>query len=151
MKKIAFLCLLLLGGLFGAKTAAAQNVTVNVEGRGAEKNTLVPITVEWNDSWFEPFEKPVYNHKLARAAGALSCLAYDAKDKTPDNALAQAYAKYGVPYENIEWHYDIDYSDDVYGINQAAFSLGFKKLSSGRDLVFVVIRGTPGNEAPSNS
>lgn len=127
-------------------TLAAQKVTVNVEGRGAEKNTLVPITVEWNDAWFEPFEKPAYNHKLARAAGALSCLAYDAKDKTRDNALAQAYAKYGVPYENIEWHYDIDYSDDVYGINQAAFSLGFKKLSSGRDLVFVVIRGTPGNE-----
>lgn len=146
MKKIAFLCLLLLGGLFGAKTAAAQKVTVNVEGRGAEKDTLVPITVEWNDAWFEPFEKPAYNHKLARAAGALSCLAYDAKDKTPDNALAQAYAKYGVPYENIEWHYDIDYSNEIYGINQAAFSLGFKKLSSGRDLVFVVIRGTPGNE-----
>ncbi|MCR5047169.1 MAG: hypothetical protein K6A42_11380 [Treponema sp.] len=127
-------------------TLAAQKITVNVEGRGAEKNTLVPVTLEWNDAWFEPFEKPQYNHNLARAAGALSCLAYDAKDKTKDNALAQAYAKYGVPYENIEWHYEIDYSDKVYGINQAAFSLGFKRLPSGRDLVFVVIRGTPGNE-----
>ncbi|MBO7123611.1 MAG: lipase family protein [Treponema sp.] len=124
----------------------AQKVTVNVEGRGAEKDALVPVTVDWNDAWFEPFDKPVYNHKLARAAGALSCLAYDAKDKTRDNALAQAYAKYGVPYENIEWHYDIDYSNEVYGINQTAFSFGFKKLPSGRDLVFVVIRGTPGNE-----
>ncbi len=134
------------GGLFGARTLAAEKVTVNIEGRGAEKDALVPVTVEWSDAWFEPFDKPTYNHKLARAAGALSCLAYDAKDKTPDNALAQAYAKYGVPYSNIEWHYDIDYSDAVYDINQAAFSLGFKKLSSGRDLVFVVIRGTPGNE-----
>ncbi len=39
-------------------TLAAQKVTVNVEGRGAGKDALVPVTVEWNDAWFEPFEKP---------------------------------------------------------------------------------------------
>ena len=124
----------------------AQKVTVNVAGREVEKDTLVPITVEWNDAWFEPFAEPKYNHKLARAAGVLSSLAYDAHDKTPDNALAQAYAKYGVSYDKIEWHYNVDYSDTVYGINQTAFSLARKKLPSGRDLIFVVIRGTPGNE-----
>ncbi|MBR5966015.1 MAG: lipase family protein [Treponema sp.] len=131
---------------FVCAVAFAQKVTIDVEGREAEKDALVPVTVEWNDAWFEPFAQPKYNHKLARAAGILSSLAYDAHDKTPDNALAKAYAKYGVAYDKIEWHYDMDYSDTVYGINQTAFSLARKKLPSGRDLVFVVIRGTPGNE-----
>lgn len=142
MKKIAFLCLLLLGGL-----CSAEKVVVDIAGYGAEKYTVVPITIEWNDSWFEPFETPKYNHQLARAAGALSSLAYDSHPKvTTENILVQAYSKFGVTLNDIEWFYDINYNDSVYGINQAAFSIAKKRLPSGRELVFVVIRGTPGNE-----
>lgn len=141
MKKIAFLCLLLLGGL-----CSAEKVVVNVEGYGAERLTTVPVTLEWNDAWFEPFSEAKYNHDLARAAGALCAVSYNSKEKTPDNIISQTYAKFGVAYKDIEWHYDINYADKVYGINQAAFSFAKKRLPSGRDLVFILIRGTPGNE-----
>ena len=134
--------MLLLGGI-----CSAEKVVVDVAGYGAEKFTIVPVTLEWNDSWFEPFEKPKYNHQLARAAGALSSLAYDSHPKvTTDNILVQAYSKFGVSLNDIDWFYDIDYDDSVYGINQAAFSIAKKRLPGGRELVFVVIRGTPGNE-----
>ncbi len=141
MKKIAFLCLLLLGGL-----CSAEKVVVDIAGYGAEKSTLVPVTLEWNDSWFEPFGEPKYNHKLARAAGALCAVSYDQHPKNQEDIICQAYSKFGVAYDSIEWHYDIDYTDDIYGINQTAFSLAKKRLPSGRDLIFVLIRGTPGNE-----
>ena len=141
MKKIAFLCLLLLGGIL-----SAQEVTLNAEGYGKEKNALVPVTIKWSDSWFEPFKEPAYSHSIARAAAVLCNLSYDAHSKGPKNTLVQAYQKFGVLFDDIEWHYDIDYTDKTYGINQAAFSLSHKKLPSGRDLVFVLIRGTPGNE-----
>ena len=126
--------------------AFAQKVTIDIAGYGAEAATIVPVSVEWNDAWFEPFAEPKYNHKLARAAGVLSCLSYDKAEKDKKNILAQAYEKYGVRFDDIEWHYDMDYADKVYGINQAAFSFAKKKLPSDRDLVFIVIRGTPGNE-----
>ena len=141
MKKIAFLCLLLLYGL-----CHAEKVVVNVEGYSSERLTTVPVTLEWNDAWFEPFSEAKYNHDLARAAGALCAVSYNTTEKKPDNIISQTYAKFGVAYKDIEWHYDIDYTDKVYGINQAAFSLAKKRLPSGRDLVFILIRGTPGNE-----
>ena len=133
--------MLLLGTL-----CSAQEVILNAEGYGEEKDTLVPITIKWSDSFFEPFQKPVYNHTIARAAAVLCDLSYDAHPKGQNNTLVQAYTKLGVKGEDIEWHYNIDYTDSVYGINQAAFSLAHKKMPSGRDLVFVLIRGTPGNE-----
>ena len=61
--------------------AFAQKVTIDIAGYGAEAATIVPVSVEWNDAWFEPFAEPKYNHKLARAAGVLSYLSYDKAEK----------------------------------------------------------------------
>lgn len=142
MKKFAITAIfLMVCGLCSAET-----LTVDITGYGKEQHTVVPINIEWNDSWFEPFSEPTYNHKLARAAGTLCVVSYIRSLKKEESFLAQAYKKFGVPFANIDWHYDIDYADKDYGIDQAAFSIARKKLPSGRDLVFVVIRGTPGNE-----
>ncbi len=141
MRKAALTAFLILCGF-----CHAEKVVLDVFGRGEGANTIVPVTVEWNDGWFEPFSEAKYNHALARAAGVFCSISYDSHPKTRDNIIGQAYSKIGVAQNDIEWHYDIDYNDDTYGINQAAFSLAKKRLPSGRDLVIVLIRGTPGNE-----
>ncbi|MCR5047167.1 MAG: lipase family protein [Treponema sp.] len=140
-KKLFFFGIFLLCGL-----CFAEKVVVNIEGYKSHSSTVVPITIEWNDAWFEPFAQAKYNHELARAAGALCAVSYNSAPKDEYNIMVQTYSAFGVNPKNIFWRYKIDYTDKEYGINQAAFSLARKKLPSGRDLVFIVIRGTPGNE-----
>ena len=64
------------------------------------------------------------------------------------NNLFDAYRKIGVKESVIESHYDIDYSDAMWGNDQCAFSIASKKIYSAKGeetLVFVVIRGNPFN------
>ena len=141
MKKAAFIAFLVFCGL-----CHAERILFDVAGYGEEADTIVPVAVEWNDSWFEPFSAPQYNHALARAAGVLCSVSYDSQAKDGGDIISKAYSKLGVAQNDIEWHYDIDYDDSEWGMDQAAFSLAKKRLASGGDLIFVVIRGTPGNK-----
>ena len=106
----------------------------------------VKVRAEWQDSWF--FESPFkYNHGLARIAAIFSEISYIDVNGNPDgNILKSTYRSLGVKDSDMEFHYDIDYSLPVYGINQTAFSIASKEINGPggkRTLVFLVIRGTP--------
>lgn len=108
-------------------------------------NNLAPVTisVDYSDDWFGDKDSSVYDHRIARFACLLSDVAYtDVAAHPKDNALLDAYHKIGVKDSDIEFNYDVDYSDSLYGNNQAAFSIAAKKLST-KTIIFLVIRGTP--------
>lgn len=107
------------------------------------------VSVEWRESWFGENPSTVYHHGLARIACYFADAAYDDVWERPsDNVLCDAYKKIGVQSGDIESHYDIDYSDAMWGNDQCAFSIASKRIQSAKGLqtlVFVVIRGTPLN------
>lgn len=125
----------------------SKEINFPVSGLMIGSERTVDLKAEWDDSWFNasPF---VYNHNLARIGAIFSELAYVNVDKFPENnQLKKSYNLIGIKNSEIEFHYDINYSNSAYGTNQAAFSIGSKKIigSGGKNktLVFVSIRGTP--------
>lgn len=110
-------------------------------------DTYVPV--EWNEKWFGEKSSYEYNHSLARIACYFSDAAYSDVAQNPEqNSLCDAYRKIGVKDVDIESHYNIDYSDALWGFDQCAFSIASKKIRSSKGeqvLVFVVVRGTPLN------
>lgn len=135
---------------------ASQKVTFPVRSLVTVEEKPVPIETEWSEKWFGKNPATVYNHSIARLAGIFSAVSYQDNDTDMDtNLLRQCYRALGIPQELIEMHYDIDYNDPVLGNDQAAFSFASRKIQSAtgiKDLVFVVIRGTPlsANEWLSN-
>ena len=106
----------------------------------------VIVKADWQDSWFfgSSFS---YNHALARIAGIFSEISYaDITSDPESNVLKTSLESLGVQKQNIDMHYDLDYSIPVYGTHQAAFSIASKEISNGKQkkvLVFIIIRGTP--------
>ncbi len=120
----------------------------------APKPVLLPVG--WNDAWFGEHATTVYHHGIARIAVALASSSYDSIDTAHyTDCLSRSYQALGVEAAAIEYHYDIDYSDSFWGNDQCAFSFAHRTIESAqgkRELVFIVIRGTPlsANEWLSN-
>lgn len=135
---------------------SAEKVSFPVRSLVTVEDQPVPIGTEWDEKLFAENPATVYSHSIARLAGVFSSVSYEDKDTDKDtNLLRQCYRALGIPQELIEMHYDIDYDDPVLGNDQAAFSFASRKIKSRtgtKDLVFVVIRGTPlsANEWLSN-
>lgn len=144
MRKLFFLFLFLLF----SQISFAEKINFLLPS-ASEGERLVSVPIEWNEKWFGENPSTVYNHNLARIACYFSDAAYsDISSDSGENVLFDAYKKIGVKESDIESHYDIDYSDALWGIDQCAFSVASKKITSSngsQTLVFVVIRGTPLN------
>ncbi len=109
----------------------------------------IPVTVEWDEKWFGEKPSAVYNHNLARIAALLSAVSYvDVNADKEGNSLTQIYKAFGVKDRDMEFFYDIDYENPLWGNDQCAFSIASKTINSSfgkRTLIFLVIRGTPLN------
>ena len=108
------------------------------------KNT-VPVTVEWDENQFGKNSSYVYNHNLARIAAIFADNAYVDANRE-NNQLYLSYKAVGIQDKDISIHYDVDYEDSTWGINQCAFSIASKKINSAKGvktLIFLIIRGTP--------
>lgn len=128
----------------------AEKITLPVCGLMTESKVSVPIDVEWNEKWFGKNPATCYNHGLARIASILSTVSYVeiADNKDFDNELVEIYKKFGVKSGDIELHYELDYTNPVWGNDQVAFSIASKQIDSAigkKTLIFLVIRGTPLN------
>lgn len=137
--------------IFSISLFYAEKIKVPVTGLVNAGRKTTELEVEWNEKWFGEKPSNQYNHNIARISALLSSNSYSKvdeaiKDGTLDkNELHALYKKLGVAEEDIFYKYDMDYSDQVFGIDQAAFSLAVKKIDSAigkKNLVFVSIRGT---------
>lgn len=102
--------------------------------------TILPI--EWNESWFGKASSYIYDHNIARIACFFSAIAYNIE------VIDTNYRLLGINSNNIELHYDVDYSNYLWGNDQCAYSIASKTISSSKgkqSLVIVNIRGTPLN------
>lgn len=99
------------------------------------------VTLDWNEAAFGAEPSTTYSHSLSRAACYLSDAAYaDVLAAPNDSALFTAYQTLGIPRSNIEAHYNIDYTDAMWGNDQCAFSFASKEIGSAlgrRTLVFL--------------
>ena len=124
-----------------------EKITVPVNAEETKVKEPVDITVEWSEKLFGEKSAFYYNHTIARMACILSEVSYLREDDLKDACqLKSVYRVLGIKDENMEFHYDIDYSDAELGKNQAAFSFAIKEISSSKGkakLVFVTVRGTP--------
>ncbi len=123
---------------------SAEKLTFYAEGFSGRVEP-VPVSIEWNLGWFEE-SSFAYNHDLARISALLADLAYsDVAGNPEDNNLLAAYKNLGVADADIEMFYNVDYSDPLWGNDQCAFSFASRSLPNGKKLLFVTVRGTPGN------
>ena len=138
---LKYFFLLVTGFLFLASFASAEVISFPV--------SKTSVQIEWNEKWFGEKSSYEYKHELARIACYFSEAAYSDVSENPEQSiLYDAYRKIGVKEADIEPHYNIDYSDALWGFDQCAFSIASKKIKSSKGeqtLVFVVVRGTPLN------
>ena len=129
-------------------SAFSEKLSVPATALLSEKNSNVPVEIEWNEKWFGQ-EPEIYNHGLARLAAVLSTDSYvDFEKDRNSNDLIQLYQKLGIKKQDMEFKYDIDYSNPLWGNDQCAYSIASKTIDSSlgkRTLVFLVVRGTPLN------
>jgi hypothetical protein len=135
----------------------AKSVTFPVTGFETVSPDPVAITTDWDESLFGKYLPSVYCHGIARIAAIFSEVAYvDAESGTKDNELTSCYEQLGFKNSGVDYHYDVNYNDPVWGNDQTAFSIACKDIDSAlgkRTLIFVIIRGTPlnANEWCSNA
>lgn len=145
MKKLIISIALLIFSL----SLFAEKISFPVDGFFANPPEPVTFETEWDESWFGSKPSSQYNHDLARVAGIFAEVAYVEVAKHPDNnELLSCYEAIGVSKQTIELHYDMNYENAIWGNNQAAFSIAYKKINSARgkrNLIILVIRGTPLN------
>ncbi len=109
----------------------------------------IPTFIDWDESQFGKTPTTEYNHSIARIACLLSEVSYLRVRPEWSDARSQTLFLMGVKPEDIEYHYELNYNDPMWGYDQCAFTLTKKEINSAtgkRTLIFVLIRGTP-NEA----
>ncbi len=121
----------------------SRRVAIPINGYGERENVVLPISLEWDESWLTEKSAFDYHHEIARVAGALCTVSYTDCSERSNSLMAKAYSSLGFAEGDTEFFYDIDYEEEAYKINQTAFSFAAKKISGGRNVIFVVIRGTP--------
>lgn len=133
MKKIGFTSILL---FFSILHVQAESIPFVYDTPG--KQTI--LHMEWNEKWFGQKSSYEYHHGIARIASFFSAIAYNT-----DNLEANYRS---LRFLETELHYDVDYTDSLWGNDQCAFSIASKEIDSSngkRSLVIVNIRGTPLN------
>ncbi len=129
--------------------AFAKNISFPVKGLIATPPAPIPVEAEWDESWFGKESSYKYNHNLARIAAVLSEVSYvEVADSPENNELIECYKALGCKKEYMEFHYNIDYESNIWGNDQSGFSFATKQIESAhgkRNLIFIVIRGTPLN------
>lgn len=125
----------------------AEKLTLPVLGFYTTIEEPLKMDFEWQDEWF--LRSPsAYNHDLCRFSMLLSEVAFiDIVNFPEKNVIHSIYSKLGIPEENMEFDYDLDYNS-IYGSNQSAVSFALKKLHTKqgeKDLVIVAVRGTSFN------
>ncbi|MCR5724535.1 MAG: lipase family protein [Treponema sp.] len=132
-----------------AAGAESHSVTFPVKSLVTATEKPVPLEAAWDESWFCAKPATAYHHGIARIACILSAASYDAVDAASfTDSLSLCYSALGFSRENIDYHYDVDYADPVWGNDQCAFSFARREIQTAggkRTLVCVVIRGTPLN------
>ncbi len=107
------------------------------------------IPVEWSEDFFTKGTAFNYNHDIARLACLLSDASYaDVLADKNENPLKKNYGLLGIDESDMEFHYEINYNDALWGNDQCAFSFASKEIDSPdgkKTLIFLVIRGTPLN------
>ena len=131
--------------IFSILTSAAEKIPF----RYTTEISTTTLPIEWNEKWFGQQSSYEYNHGIARIACFMSAIAYDEK------MLLENYRLLGISQKDMELHYNVDYSDSLWGNDQCAFSLASKEINSSKGkqtLVLLNIRGTPlvANEWLSN-
>lgn len=131
--------------LFASKIDFLLDATPSPSNGG--KN-FVEIPLEFDERMFSgsAFD---YSHDIARLACLLSDSSYTDVASSPEkNFLRENYRRLGVDDGGMEFRYDVDYSDSIWGNDQCACSFAVRKLSGAGErkfLVFAVLRGTPFN------
>ena len=105
------------------------------------------IDVPWNPQWIGAQSPFLYHHGIARIACVLAGAAYGKlTDSGEITGLSYTYRALGFAQSGIEYHYDVDYDDEIWGVDQSAFSFARQTVrtsdGAARTLVAVVIGGT---------
>ena len=145
-KKYFSACLSFFILISSAKTSFAKTVSLPVTGIPGLVPYIADISLDWDEGAFGKKSAFSYNHSIARMAAVFSDNAYVDVLAKKDNPLYRTYKTLGVQDSDIFLKYNVDYNDAEYGINQCAFSIASKTISSAqgpKTLVFLIIRGTP--------
>ncbi len=128
--------------------AKSQTIDFPVIGFTSVITEPTTFSMEWNPDWFSRGATS-YNHGIARIAAILATSAYcDIDNENHTDVLSADYRQLGIKQKNIEYHYDIDYTDQLWGNDQCAFSFAHTEIQTEqglKNLVFIVVRGTPLN------
>lgn len=111
---------------------------------------VAEVGLEFDWGWISGGSGFDYSHGVARLACLLSDSAYTDVLSSPDsNLLRENYRRLGVADGAMEFNYDVDYSNSIWGNDQCASSFAFVEAgeSGGKkvSIVFAVLRGTPFN------
>ena len=146
LKKIVSFCAIF---TLSAGIVFSKSITFPVKSLVTIEENPVSITTGWDEKWFGQNSAKVYNHNIARIAGILSAVSYEDSDIGKDsNLILQCFKALGVSEDLIEFHYNLDYENSMWGNDQAAFTFATKQIESSKgrqNLIFIVIRGTPLN------
>ncbi len=127
----------------------AKPVEFPVSGLFTREPEPIPTVIDWDEGQFGKRPTTEYNHSIARIACLLSEVSYLRVRPEWSDARSQTLLLMGIKPEDIEYHYELNYKDPVWGYDQCAFTLAKKEINSAtgkRTLIFILIRGTP-NEA----
>ena len=117
-----------------------RTVPFQMFGQAALSNNQVrTLALPWDENWFAR-SSTAYNHELGQAMSVLTSSAYD---KT-GTAARQNLRLLGCVDSKIDAHYPKkeDYRNST---NRVAYSFGLDDSDPNMPLVYVLVRGTPGN------
>lgn len=132
-----------------AVPACPKPIEFPVSGLFTREPEPIPTFIDWDESQFGKNPPTVYNHSIARIACLLSEVSYLKVRPEYSDARSQTLFLMGIKKEDIDYHYELNYKDPMWGYDQCAFTIAKKEIASAkgkRTLIFVLIRGTP-NEA----
>ena len=147
------------GAAAGVSHAEVSYISEIVGSNGSDGIGIVTTPVVLDDSWFAQ-DPDAYNHDLARTCVAL-CAVVNAESafyggKTEVDFAAEALGALGFTDVRTDSYAKRSAASDEVaaiftgGTDVTAYVFAHKRLSDGRDLVFVGIRGTYGSEWLSN-
>ncbi len=125
------------------------NFLLNCAPRGENGNSgVMEVPLEFDERWFSQ-SSFCYSHEIARLACFFSDSSYaDVLGNRDGNLLKKNYSLLGIKEKDMEFHYNVDYSDSIWGNDQCAYSFASKEIDGAdgkRNLIFLVVRGTPLN------
>lgn len=125
------------------------NFLLNCAPRGENGNSgVMEVPLEFDERWFSQ-SSFCYSHEIARLACFFSDSSYaDVLGNRGGNLLKKNYSLLGIKEKDMEFHYNVDYSDSIWGNDQCAYSFASKEIDGAdgkRNLIFLVVRGTPLN------